>query len=191
MSVIGVAAGVATLVGVGLTVGSKLYKGGKAGGQENANKLKAMRSGAKDVWEESKELIGRGYDAAVDTADLGLKKAGNLRDFSVQKLGFGARQSVTDLGQNVKSATSKAGFANSNAMSSSFDRGMGTIYDSYEMGQDQAIKGFDIAEAAHATSLDVAGIKKDEGMGDAMAEYQNKLAGIEEKPDDFWEGFWS
>jgi len=187
MSIVGIAA----IVGTGLAVGSKLYSGFKAGGKEAGENLDDLREGARNIFDETKELVTRGYDVTVDTANIALEKAGNIKDFTVNKLGFGARKSVTDLKDQISTTTQKSDFATNKSLDAKADDARTTIEDQYGMNIDSAVDSYKSSEDMYNVSLRAADIKKDQGFADAMKSYQDRMGYVEEQPETFWEGFWT
>ncbi len=166
------------LAGVTLTAGSMLYKGGAAEGWwgDTQDRVQGVKDAAGDVFREQKLLAGRAKGVAVD-------KAVTSRTFSMNKLGFGARKSVTDLDAEENKLIAGANMGGS-MYTSRTDKQKKTVFNTLESSQDYVKDTYD-------QSVKAAAIAEETSIAQAQKSYQDTITTASDRPDSFWEGFFT
>tara|TARA_R100000152_G_C6756789_1_gene180570 strand:+ start:582 stop:1139 length:558 start_codon:yes stop_codon:yes gene_type:complete len=185
MSVIGLTwAGAATF----LAAGSAIKSGFDAWdwGQDKDDALGAE----KDYRDAQIELASDKKDIARDTADLKLDIAASARDFSINKINFGARTSLTDLKDSSENI-GKTNLATNEYQARKMEKKAASVYDTYQSGIDSSITNYKNALSVHDLSDRSADVAYEQSVGDIHRNYYKAIEDIETRPDNFFEGLFS
>ena len=118
-------------IAVTLDIFGRLYEGGTAEGWlgDTKSNTEEAEGAAFNIFEEQKKLAGRASDVATD-------KALTTREFSMNKLGFGARSSLTDLDTEGNKMIAGANMAGGSMYTRAVEKKKESIYDTYRSSQE-------------------------------------------------------
>ena len=164
--------------GVALDIGSRIYQGGVASGWgDQDDKIDDAKTAAHGIFAQQKLLAGRAKGVATG-------KALTTRDFSMNKLGFGARASLTDLGAEGNKMIAGANMAGGSMYTTAVDKKKKSVYDTYKSSQEYVKDSYSLA-------IDAAEIAEETSVAQAQKTYQDTITKLDDRPDDFWEGFFT
>jgi len=179
MSIIGLTwAGVATAAAVGsaaVSIWGK-YMGGKDA-QANAGKIEEAKTAAGDYKDAKVGSAQTTYGITTDTLNV-------AADTSIDKGNRTASSNLTDLVSSVNKVTGKSNMATNTTIDKiQADKG-GDIYSAYNATTDAAVQSRDLG-------FRTADVTRETSIASAELDYADRMAALEQEPDEFWEGFYS
>ena len=179
MSIIGVTwAGTATALAVGsaaVSIWGKVSGGNEA--EANAAKIAEAKTAAGDYKDAQIGSAQTTHGITTDKLDL-------TADASVGTANRTASSNLTDLVSSVKKVTGKSNMATNTTIDKiQADKG-GDIYSAYNATTDAAVQSRDLG-------FRTADVTRETSIASAELDYADRMAALEQEPDEFWEGFYS
>lgn len=179
MSIVGITwAGTATALAIGsaaVSIWGKWSGGNDA--KANAGKIAEAKTAAGDYKDAKVGVANTSYGITTDTLNV-------AADTSVGTANRSASSSLTDLVSSVKKVTGKSNMATNTTIDKiQADKG-GDIYSAYTATTDAAMKSRDLG-------FRTADVTRETSIASAELDYADRMAALEQEPDEFWEGFYS
>jgi len=179
MSIVGITwAGTATALAIGsaaVSIWGKFSGGNEA--EANAAKIAEAKTAAGDYRDAQVGSAQTTHGITTDTLNV-------AADTSIDRGNQTASSNLTDLVSSVNKVTGKSNMATNKTIDRVKGDAAGSIYSAYNTTTDTAVSSRDLG-------FRTADVTRETSIASAELDYADRMAALEEEPDEFWEGFWS